>query len=259
MKRLPPLERVHRPSIEHFRSEYLSKSRPVIITGLTDEWQDVSSISPAGLRAAYGDLVGNVRETDDEFEFFFGAHGGRTRDLTLREYVDLITTRTSDPRPPYFGNISLSKPPLPALAELGDRFRFPPFFPNTTDETRLWVGAAGQRSTIHNDPYGNFNAQVHGRKAFLLLHPRHHFNLYAQKLHDGLWASPIDPDRPDLGKYPLFNEAEAYDVVLDEGDTLFIPIFWWHQARAITVSVNVNNWFSAVGGLWSPLRAQRQR
>jgi lysine-specific demethylase 8 len=260
MKLLPPIERVHRPSVEQLRAEYLGRSRPVLITGLLDDWPDVRLLAPEDMRATYGSLTGTVRHTDDEFEFFFGPRAGLQREMTLAAYIDAISAwRPGDPRPPYFGNISLTNPPIPELARLRGVCPFPPYCQTATDETRLWIGAAGQRSTIHNDPYSNLNAQVSGQKAFLLFHPRQHFNLEAQRIHDGLWVSPIDPEALDSDRHPGFASLEAYSVVLSPGETLFIPMFWWHQARSVTLSVNINNWFTSDAGFWSPLRAQRFR
>jgi Cupin-like domain len=130
---------------------------------------------------------------------------------------------------------------FPALSEVCSR-----------EEYRLWIGAAGQRSTIHNDPYNNFNAQIAGRKYFLLFPPEEHRKLHARFFHEGMWASPIDPKRPDIVRFPEFADLRAYEHELSEGDILYIPRFWWHYVEGITPCVNVNRWIfsEATKGEW---------
>ena len=62
------------------------------------------------------------------------------------------------------------------------------------------------------------------------------------KIDDELWSSPIDPQQPDLDKFPRFKEISGLEAKLQPGDILFIPAFWWHQARTITTAINLNRW-----------------
>jgi lysine-specific demethylase 8 len=57
-----------------------------------------------------------------------------------------------------------------------------------------------------------------------------------------IWSSPIDPQNHDLAKYPLFDRTTCIEAILKPGEILYIPIFWWHQARAITTAINLNMW-----------------
>jgi lysine-specific demethylase 8 len=104
------------------------------------------------------------------------------------------------------------------------------------------MGAANQKSTIRNDPDHNFNAQIFGKKVFLLFAPEEYKNLYVKKIDDELWSSPIDPQQPNLEMFPLFNETNGLEAVLNVGDILFIPAFWWHQALSLSTTININMW-----------------
>ncbi len=238
-----PIERVEHPSVDELRRHYLSRNRPVIIEGAADEWLARSECSPRVLKDSFGDLVVNVRGSDNEFDVFFGNVPSKT--MRLGEYIDLICSNEfSGERPPYFGNVSLSRSKVQAFADyLRTNFSFPPYFENQAgEEVRIWLGASGQRSIIHNDNYHNLNAQMFGRKEFLLFAPEQHQFLYTRHFSKSCWVSPVDPQSPDLQRYPLFRGAEGYGGVLEAGDMLFIPIFWWHQARALTTCININSW-----------------
>jgi lysine-specific demethylase 8 len=183
---------------------------------------------------------------------FFGRQGDQIAQkvLTLTEYLRLIEKPgPRGTRPPYAGNISLTQDP--EVASLLATCRFPDCVPlEWQDEYRFWVGAAGQRSTIHNDAYHNFNAQMIGTKHFVLFAPDQHGALYPQFFHRGMWASPIDLDNPDLDQFPEFARATGCEVELQEGEILFIPRFWWHRVLARTLAVNVNRWVFANHESW---------
>jgi lysine-specific demethylase 8 len=127
------------------------------------------------------------------------------------------------------------------MARLKSLLRFPNYFPNQTyGDLRFWMGAPGQKSTIHNDNYHNLNAQLYGRKTFLLFAPDQYPFLYTRPMNQTCWASPIDPEQREHENYPLFARAEAFEAQLQAGDLLYIPIFWWHQATAVSLSINVS-------------------
>ncbi len=53
---------------------------------------------------------------------------------------------------------------------------------------------------------------------------------FSIKMHDYSvpWI-PVDPDHPDLEKYPLFEHASPVTVRVEKGDTLYLPSLWFHK------------------------------
>jgi hypothetical protein len=265
---LRPMDRVDVRSIEHFGTQVASLNKPIVITGAALAWPAMTLLRLSELKSAYGAFKIPVRMTDDELHSFFGAKSDaadRRTMMPLGDYIDIIQ-RTANPntRPPYAGNISILRDPAVAhrLRSLLAGCRFPDWLPdNSRDEYRLWIAAAGQRSTIHNDAYDNFNAQIVGRKRFLIFAPRHHKALYAVFLNASCWASSIDARRPDFESYPLARNVEGLECELDAGDILYVPRFWWHAVEALTPCVNVNRWI--LGGTkqdawWHQQQAARE-
>jgi len=241
MKLIGDIERIDRPSPALFKEASRGFTRPLLITGVVGEWSSQSMLSPETIKSIFGNVVVSVRESDDEFEHFFGA--GRKKTMRLGDYVDLICSPEAAPeRPPYLGNMPFDHPEASRyFARLKPLLKFPHYFPmQRFGELRLWLGGPGQRSTIHNDNYHNLNAQIYGTKSFLLLAPDQYPRLYSEELNETCWASRVNPEAPDLEKYPLFSDAEAVEVTLTKGDLLYIPIFWWHQAAARDVSISVS-------------------
>ena len=227
----------------------MNSSKPVVLTGVTDNWL-ARGWTPEMLKSNFGDIDAPVRETDDEFEFFFGPNKGVSELTTVGKYLEIMLAhKPGEKRPPYLGNVSLSRPELAAWLE--SQICFPGYLPRQREEVRLWFGAAGQKSTIHNDPYHNLNAQIYGRKRFLLFSPREaHPYIYPVKFNDGIWASPVDPDDPDLGRWPLFGQVRALEAMLEPGEIIFIPKFWYHQVTSMTVSINITSWAEQAGTFW---------
>jgi hypothetical protein len=46
-------------------------------------------------------------------------------------------------------------------------------------------------------------------------------------------SSPIDPNKPNLKRYPLYQlVGSPYEVIMEPGDVLYIPSFWYHQVES---------------------------
>lgn len=249
-----PLERIRQTSLGNLSSSLASLAsldHPIVLSGAALTWPAISTLRLTELKAHFGNAKIPIRDTDNELELFFGTGTSGVearRMMDLRTYIDIIqrAQETDKPRPPYAGNISILNDPAVAqkLTAILRGCHFPGSFPDAKEEYRLWIGASGQRSSIHNDPYNNFNAQIYGRKCFIVYPPNQHDLLYPVFFHVGLWASQVDPTTPDLSRFPKFSEAEGFECELTEGDILYLPRFWWHSAYAKTACVNVNRWVS---------------
>jgi hypothetical protein len=120
--------------------------------------------------------------------------------------------------------------------------------PTANAPARLWIGNATQVAT-HYDESSNIACVVHGRRRFTLFPPEQVANLYVGPLDHTMAGPPssmVDPDAPDLARYPRFAEALTHASVaeLEPGDAIFIPAIWWHHVRAFDrLNVLVNYWW----------------
>ncbi|MEX1367952.1 MAG: cupin-like domain-containing protein [Nannocystaceae bacterium] len=107
----------------------------------------------------------------------------------------------------------------------------------------LWVGGPGIVTPLHYDPVHNFYVQAYGSKRVLLYDPEDLDGLYPFPM-----ASPsphishVDPEAPDRARYPAFASLGAWEAVLEPGDVLVLPAFWWHHVRSVEPSISISLW-----------------
>ncbi|KAF8138280.1 cupin-like domain-containing protein [Boletus edulis] len=129
----------------------------------------------------------------------------------------------------------------------------------TPDAVNLWIGGSDSVTSIHSDSYENMYTVVRGTKHFTLLPPSEGWCLqerlyphavYTRELdllpsHEASpvrWSSVSDPDLPDA----LPPEAHPIQITLTAGDTLYLPVGWWHFVRQSgDITIALNWWYDA--------------
>lgn len=196
--------------------------------------------------------------------------------LAQHDIFSQIPALKEDIRVPFVCGV---KPPLPqpgtplhAKYEAGD------VSPLTEHLVLAWFGPAGTISPLHTDPYHNVLCQVHGKKYIRLYPPEETPKMYPRgidsegidmsntsripaemvEMHFEIEMGAEDDDvefgvekLPDTEdeeeaheKFPLFREAKYMETVLREGESLYIPVGWWHYVRSLDVSMSVSFWWN---------------
>ncbi|ETS83349.1 hypothetical protein PFICI_05225 [Pestalotiopsis fici W106-1] len=130
-----------------------------------------------------------------------------------------------------------------------------------------WFGPPGTITPLHTDPYHNLLVQIVGRKYVRLYSPRETARMQARGKENGIemsntslldvgvlegWdqSTSHDDDAGSPGHVSAESMREAFanvpykDCILEPGDTLYIPIGWWHYVRGLTVSFSVSFWWN---------------
>jgi ribosomal protein L16 Arg81 hydroxylase len=163
----------------------------------------------------------------------------RTTSMPLAEYVAQMRRPDASV---YVGGWSFSRE-IPSLASAWPGYAH--LAARHVDPPRISITYRGHVTPLHLDVAHNLFAQVHGRRAVLLVSARHRRALYHPSLLRTWhwWESPVDPERPDLARHPRFAAVTCTRATLEPGDVLFIPSRHRHHLRSLDESVSVSTFW----------------
>lgn len=104
-------------------------------------------------------------------------------------------------------------------------------------DAMMWIGPARTFTPLHFDLTNNLVAQIVGRKRVILVPPSEASKLDASGEVVSAVGDLLDPQT--LVRTPALRDLTLFDLVLEPGDMLFVPIGWWHQVTALDFSVTV--------------------
>jgi hypothetical protein len=230
------IERRARIGRDDWLRSFVAASRPLVLTDMAADWPALQRWTPLHLREHYGEVLVEVqtgRASDPDFE--------RNklllrREMLVAELVDRVLQGSGNDLYLTANNQALKRPGLaPLLADIGS-------LPDWVDRDALpgaallWFGAAGTLTPLHHDTLMLLHTQLVGRKRWRLASPLQTPRLYNTRSV----FSPVDLAAPDLARFPRLAGVQVFDVVLGPGETLFVPLGWWHQVEALDTSLSIS-------------------
>jgi hypothetical protein len=229
------VERRHKLSREEFLRDYYAAGRPVIITGMMDDWPALAKWTPDSLKARYGDRVVEIqadRNSNRQYEVEQPHHRKQVR---FSEFIDTIQSsgETND----VYMTANNSGHNTEALADLWNDVVQIPEYLDGNDPRRgfFWFGPAGTVTPLHHDLTNNFMAQVYGRKLVRMVPAEEAAYVY-NHLH---CYSEVDLGNVDYGRFPLMRDATVLECELCPGEILFLPVGCWHYVRGLDISITM--------------------
>ncbi len=224
------IERRTTPSADVFYAHYFHAHRPCVFTDFTEGWP-ARAWTPESLATRLGEAEIEVVRGRDAFP---DDYDRRTRELSVRmpfsAYVKLVRDRT--PTNDLYSVAHNKNMDRAAFAALTEDVRIDDgYFDRThlTGGTSFWLGPAGTVTPLHHDTTNILFCQLYGRKKMTLVSPFEAALLdHAKGFYSLLSAEAADEAFP----------AKRHTVVLEPGDALFLPVGWWHEVRALDVSIS---------------------
>lgn len=216
------IDRIELPTTKYFREHYLIPNKPVIITGLTQNWPAASKWSPEYLSKLSGDRPINISSmTDGDYT------GSKNIKMKMREYIRALENTADMNEKLYLGELPISK----YLPELLDDIILPDYFDETeySPNCFLYIGQY-LFSQLHYHTFGSaLLSTICGYKKVRLYAPDQTQFLYKYPWHSkNNNMSKTTSLNPDAKLFPKFSNSKFIDLKLNEGESLFIPIYWWH-------------------------------
>ncbi|MDZ8264149.1 cupin-like domain-containing protein [Nostoc sp. ChiQUE01b] len=110
----------------------------------------------------------------------------------------------------------------------------------------LWQGFSSKNfsstTNLHFDGFHNIFVQIRGRKRILLFPPSNYLSFYPP-LENSVGIpefSKVNPDVLNLELFPKFPWEEKIEVILQPGEMLYIPPFWWHYVTAVDENISLS-------------------
>ena len=111
-------------------------------------------------------------------------------------------------------------------------------------QVNYWFGGVNVTAYTHYDTSHNFHAVVLGRKRFLLFPPSSHtvLKLYPSihELYRQVQTDVLNLTQPEFNE--LLSHTDIYEVVLTQGEVLYIPPYWFHCVVTLRPTVSLNVW-----------------
>jgi len=218
----------------------VAQNQPCVIYGARDSCDlELFKIDPAYLTQHAGDRTLPVLRTQSRFLSY-------ERNI-LKMTVSEFTRLTFSDEDPGTATYYLKAPTKLLPKGMDDSERMEPlrFIFEEAVMRNIWVSRGEITVGAHFDAAENLNIQIAGRKRFTLFPPGlagyYPFPMFSQTTT----VSRVFRTGPELdrARFPDFDPARGVDVVLEEGEILYLPAYWWHMVTSLgAVNVNINAW-----------------
>jgi hypothetical protein len=223
---------ISNPDPNFFYSNYIKKNKPALIKGLTVN-------APAMTKWNFGyfqETMGHFRVPVFDTRKTTSISAYTKPDLYMRfgDFLDCLQNQESCPYRIFLFDVFRANPelrkdfPCPELAKgiLG-KLGFI-FFASKNTSVRMHYDI---------DMSHVFHTQFSGKKRAILFAPEFSSLLYRLPLNT---FSLVDLFRNNRTIYPGLQYVKGYDVVLEHGDTLFIPSGYWHEMNYLENGFSVS-------------------
>ncbi|GAB3904440.1 hypothetical protein GCM10028803_33880 [Larkinella knui] len=226
------IKKIDSISYEDFINQYVKPGIPVVFKNASASWKSKHTFDP------------------DFFRNHFGHYTTTHKDkvYTMSEVLEITEKSTPEKPAPYPMAFELrSQLPefLAMLNPLHMNYAFPNWFNSRLipksrfgNDRQLYIGGVGNQYVLHKDLFHTdaWVTQLYGEKQFIA-YPRDQEELLYPE-NKGT-RSPINFLKPDYEKYPKYRDATPLSVVLQPGETIYIPNGIWHTTVAYCHNISI--------------------
>jgi cupin-like protein len=237
------IERIHNPSREKLRELIDSKRKPLIITGLGDDFAFLKEWNLDFL-SKFSEKVPVQKPESDGVNYFV-----KYFRIPLSEFAQRIKNGENM----YIGAREIltgrgKRSDKDGLGQLKDAMKLPDWFDQERIySSNLWAGAGNNKTLLHFDPWDGFMVVAQGEKRFVMFPSEETAKMAMvspfdlKKLSTGaVLHSKIKPLTVQPEYQDKFKKAEGYSGTMQAGEAIFIPAGWWHYVESTGVNIGLN-------------------
>jgi hypothetical protein len=229
---LDAIDTVHALPAEEFFRDYYCAHRPVIVTGLVDDWPALKLWSPDYFAEALGDPVVEVQVGRESTPSYESESFRLKQEMPLGRLLAMLREDrgTND----FYITAKNGQHNRQALSRLWDDVGTIDGYldPQSEADGYFWMGPRGTVTPFHHDLTNNLLVAIKGRKQVTLVPswetPR---MLNHQHCFSG-WSGP-----EALASLPEADRPTMLGCMLEPGQTLFIPVGWWHHVVGLDMTI----------------------
>lgn len=218
---------------EYFNSNYLKTQTPVVIKGLTKQTIAHEKWSLNYFKKEMGNINIDIFDNGNK-KASCSAFTKADLKMKFGDYLNIISKNEyTDLRIFLYNLFKHNK-------NLKKEFPCPKIFNGILDNTAfMFFGGKNTTVRIHYDIDMSNVLHTHfgGKKRVVLFSPEYTELLYCLPLNT---YSLIDIDNPDYEKYPALKFIKGYEVILEHGDSIFMPSGYWHYMTYLNGSFSVS-------------------
>lgn len=230
--RLIEVEKVANLDKDTFKEQYLDPQLPVVFTDLISDWPAIHSWTIEHLKSKYGTL--QVPIYSNTIISLNKGHLSPNKTMPFGDYLDMISGSEPCELRLFLFNLFKYAP------ELKDDYKLPGIMDGFyNDFPFLFFGGKSSKVALHYDLDMShvFLNQISGRKRVILFPPDQSKKIYQLPF---TVASNINVNKPDYAKHPALKNVNGYEVILNPGETLFIPTGFWHYMEYLNGGYSIS-------------------
>ena len=226
-------------SPEQFHEVYLKPNTPVVFRGAAKHWKAVQTWTPEFFGTNYGNELVSTRVRANELN----EEALRYVDIPLSEVVENIK-QSGTYYPGHTEDLFNRNPALRDALDLKTLGEYLSIRQKRIMSTQLFMSAGGVRSGWHATGGPNLFTMVYGRKEWTLVHPHHSLWMHPITRKDMFYTATMldwkkSNDEIEADGYPLYRYIPKFTTILEPGDVLFSPQWWWHCVDTPEPSIGI--------------------
>lgn len=203
---------------------YKENIRPIVIRGFAKNSDAVKLWSPEYFKENYG-----------AYKIFFTSTEKLVNDngTTLSDFIDKVISGNKNRD--YIENMSDVFNEFPELHEQVDIEKIKEYFGGYASYHRIaqfFLGGLSTGAVYHCANELNTFFNIYGRKKWTFVHPKYALAMGTTIMNKGYFVGSFVKHRSPQAfieqNTPLYNRVPKLSIVLEPGDVLFNPPWWWH-------------------------------
>ena len=232
---------------EEFKKIYLIPQKPVVLKGIADNTSAGKKWCINYFKETMGNTIVDVFDNNNSKN---AASAYTKPDLKMKfgEFLDRIAKKENNNLRMFLFNLFKLNP------QLKKEFPCPNLMKGLLKNLSfMFFGGHGTTVRIHYDLDMTNVMHTHfgGKKRVVLIAPKYSKLLYQLPLNT---YSLINIDAPDYEKFPALKLIKGHEIILEHGDSLFMPVAYWHYMTYLEagfsvsyrkITINLKNIFTA--------------